>query len=198
MGLSHRSLQGDASFPSLLARMGVLVEQNPATQATPMATATPSREEPDEREHFIRTTGPGALQPIMADLSTMPDTAMTLAAVACFAPGISLLRGLRTLRVKETDRIEALRHELTKLNVKVECPVMGDPDVLSITPPRGDMTLSGSRVEFDTYDDHRMAMSLALIGLRRPGVLVRNPACVAKTYPTFWQDLARLYSPHGQ
>ncbi len=190
MGLSHRSLQGDASFPSLLARMGVAVEQNPATQATPMAT----RDEPDPREHFIQTTGPVSLEPVMADLSTMPDTAMTLAAVACFAPGMSLLRGLRTLRVKETDRIEALRTELTKLGVKVECPVMGDRDVMSITPPKGDMTLSCSPVEFDTYDDHRMAMSLALIGLRRPNVLIKDPACVAKTYPTFWQDLAKLYS----
>lgn len=191
MGLSHRSLQGDASFPSLLARMGAIVEQNPATQNAPMA----AREEPDPREHFIQVTGPVALEPIMADLSTMPDTAMTLAAVACFAPGISLLRGLRTLRVKETDRIEALRNELTKLGVKVECPVMGDPDVMSITPARGDMTLSSSRVEFETYDDHRMAMSLAVIGLRRPNVFIKDPACVAKTYPTFWQDLARVY-PH--
>jgi len=189
MGLSHRSLQGDASFPSLLARMGAIVEQNPATQNTPLST----REEPDQRDHFIMTTGPGALEPIMADLSTMPDTAMTLAAVACFAPGMSILRGLRTLRVKETDRIEALRNELTKLNVKVDCPVMGDHDVMAITPPKGDMTLASSRVEFETYDDHRMAMSMAVIGLRRPNVFIKDPACVAKTYPTFWQDLASLY-----
>lgn len=188
-GLSHRSLQGDASFPSLLARMGAVVEQNPATQNTPLST----REEPDQRDHFLMTTGPGVLEPIMADLSTMPDTAMTLAAVACFAPGMSILRGLRTLRVKETDRIEALRNELTKLNVKVDCPVMGDHDVMAITPPKGDMALASSRVEFDTYDDHRMAMSLAVIGLRRPNVFIRDPACVAKTYPTFWQDLAKLY-----
>lgn len=194
MGLSHRSLQGDASFPSLLARMGAIVEQNPATQNTPLST----REEPDQRDHFIMATGPGALEPIMADLSTMPDTAMTLAAVACFAPGMSLLRGLRTLRVKETDRIEALRNELTKISVKVDCPVMGDHDVMAITPPKGDMSLASSRVEFDTYDDHRMAMSLAVIGLRRPNVFIKDPACVAKTYPTFWQDLAKLYAPRAE
>lgn len=194
MGLSHRSLQGDASFPSLLARMGAIVEQNPATQNTPLS----AREEPDQRDHFLMTTGPGALEPIMADLSTMPDTAMTLAAVACFAPGMSILRGLRTLRVKETDRIEALRNELTKLNVKVDCPVMGDHDVMAITPPKGDMTLASSRVEFDTYDDHRMAMSLAVIGLRRPNVFIKDPTCVAKTYPTFWQDLAKLYAGRSE
>lgn len=194
-GLSHRSLQGDASFPSLLARMGAIVEQHPATQAVPHGVVVPAaRDESDPRTHFIRTTGPSRLEPIMADLSTMPDTAMTLAAVACFAPGMSILRGLRTLRVKETDRIEALRNELTKIGVKVDCPVMGDHDVMAITPPPGDMALASARVDFDTYDDHRMAMSLALIGLRRPNVFIKDPACVAKTYPTFWQDLARLYA----
>jgi 3-phosphoshikimate 1-carboxyvinyltransferase len=64
---------------------------------------------------------------------------------------------------------------------------------MGITPPPGDMALASSRVEFDTYDDHRMAMSLALIGLRRPNVFIKDPQCVAKTYPTFWRDLARLY-----
>lgn len=194
-GLSHRSLQGDAGFPSLLARMGAIVDQHPATQTTPHGTGAPPvmREPADAREHFIACTGPAALQPVMADLSNMPDTAMTLASVACFTPGTSILRGLRTLRVKETDRIEAMRCELTKIGVKVECPVMGDRDVLSITPPRGELALESSPVEFDTYDDHRMAMSLALIGLRRPNVFIRDPACVAKTYPTFWRDLASLY-----
>lgn len=197
-GLSHRSLQGDADFPSLLARMGAVIEQHPATQTTPHGAAhapvMPAvRDESDPRTHFIRVTGPGRLEPIMADLSKMPDTAMTLASAACFAPGMSILRGLRTLRVKETDRIEAMRNELTKIGVKIDCPVMGDHDVMAITPPAGEMALADSRVEFDTYDDHRMAMSLALIGLRRPNVFIKDPQCVAKTYPTFWRDLARLY-----
>jgi 3-phosphoshikimate 1-carboxyvinyltransferase len=197
-GLSHRSLQGDADFPSLLARMGAVIEQHPATQTTPHGVANAAvmpaiRDESDPRSHFIRVTGPGRLEPIMADLSKMPDTAMTLASVACFAPGMSILRGLRTLRVKETDRIEAMRNELTKIGVRIDCPVMGDHDVMGITPPPGDMALASSRVEFDTYDDHRMAMSLALIGLRRPNVFIKDPQCVAKTYPTFWRDLARLY-----
>ena len=129
----------------------------------------------------------------------MPDAAMTLAVVACFAGagiggGTSILRGLRTLRVKETDRIEALRRELTKVGVKVENPVQGDDGAMTITPPRGglDCTPTAPRVEFDTYDDHRMAMSLALIGLRRPNTFIRNPRCVEKTYPTFWRDLAGL------
>ncbi|HEX8877337.1 MAG TPA: 3-phosphoshikimate 1-carboxyvinyltransferase [Phycisphaerales bacterium] len=201
-GLSHRSLQGDADFPSLLARMGAAIEQHPATQTTPhgvahipVAPAAPSyKDESCPRDHYIRVCGPGRLEPIMADLSKMPDTAMTLASVACFAPGMSILRGLRTLRVKETDRIEAMRNELTKIGVRIDCPVMGDHDVMGITPPPGDMALANSRVEFDTYDDHRMAMSLALIGLRRPNVFIKDPQCVAKTYPTFWRDLAKLYA----
>lgn len=195
-GLSHRSLQGDADFPSLLARMGAVIEQHPATPTTPHGvgfTGAAQADASDPRTHFIRVSGPGRLEPIMADLSKMPDTAMTLASVACFAPGMSILRGLRTLRVKETDRIEAMRNELTKIGVKIDCPVMGDHDVMGITPPPGDLALASSRVEFDTYDDHRMAMSLALIGLRRPNVFIKDPQCVAKTYPTFWRDLARLY-----
>ena len=80
--------------------------------------------------------GGRALEPIIADMSDMPDAAMTLAAVACFAGrdrggGTSILRGLRTLRVKETDRIEALRRELTKVGVKVENPVQGDDGAIT-------------------------------------------------------------------
>jgi 3-phosphoshikimate 1-carboxyvinyltransferase len=121
----------------------------------------------------------------------MPDAAMTLASVACFAEGTSILRGLRTLRVKESDRIEAMRRELAKIGVRVESPVQGDPDAITLTPPAGGPE-GADPVEFETYNDHRMAMSLALIGLRRPNVRVKDPRCVAKTYPAFWADLASL------
>src|SRR5262245_46610572 len=130
----------------------------------------------------------------MADMSNMPDAAMTLAAAACFASGRSILRGLRTLRVKETDRIAALQNEFAKVGVKVDTNVLGDRDALTITPPAGGLTASPDAppVALDTYDDHRMAMSLALIALRRPNISIRNPACVGKTYPTFWRDLASI------
>ena len=93
------------------------------------------------------------------------------------------------------DRIAALARELAKVGVKIDNPVSGDDDVLTISPPAGGIaTHAGVEpVTFDTYDDHRMAMSLALIGLRRPGVTIRNPACVGKTYPDFWKHLAALY-----
>jgi 3-phosphoshikimate 1-carboxyvinyltransferase len=130
----------------------------------------------------------------MADMALMPDAALTLAVVASFATGRSILRGLKTLRVKETDRIAALQKELGKLGVRVETNVLGDPDAITISPPPGGLPTLASAppVEIDTYDDHRMAMALALAGLRRPNVFIRNPRCVAKTYPGFWRDLASL------
>jgi len=94
----------------------------------------------------------------------------------------------------ESDRIAALQTELAKVGVKVETNVLGDPDAITITPPTHgiDCSPSAKRVEFDTYDDHRMAMGLSLVGLRRPNVFIRTPACVAKTYPAFWRHLALL------
>lgn len=176
-GVGSDSLQGDARFPSLLSRMGATVTAHGGASA----------------ETLVR--GPAALAPIMADMSDMPDAAMTLAAVASFATGRSIVRGLRTLRVKETDRIAAMRVELAKIGVRVETDVLGDPDAITVTPPEGgvDCSAEAPRVEFETYDDHRMAMSLALVGLRRPNVFVRDPRCVGKTYPGFWSDLAGLY-----
>jgi 3-phosphoshikimate 1-carboxyvinyltransferase len=176
-GIGADSLQGDSDFPVMLERMGV--DRVPAESADPE----------------LSVDGPDELAPTIADMSDMPDAAMSLAAVACFAKGTTVLRGLRTLRVKETDRIEAMRTELSKLGVTLASPVAGDADALSITPPVGgiDCTPSCPTVVFDTYDDHRMAMSLALIGLRRPNVVIRDPGCVAKTYPAFWRDYARLH-----
>ena len=176
--------QPDAGIGSLLARAGAL------------------RGDADESWRFASIRGLGHFQAFDADLSDMPDGAMTLAVAACFASptptnpaATSTLRGLRTLRVKETDRLAALQTELTKLGAKVEIFQDGDDESLRITPPAtADSPLSTAPLHFDTYNDHRMAMSLALVGLRRPNVFIRNPACVAKTYPTFWQDLSRLYA----
>lgn len=174
MGLDERSLQGDAQFPEVLARMNCRVTR---------------RDQPMS----IEVTAPPQLRPVLADMSEMPDAAMTLAVVACFAEGTSILRGLRTLRVKESDRIEALRSELTKVGVKVENPVQGDRDALTITPPEGGVDKGPhSNVEFETYKDHRMAMALSLIALRRSNVVIRNPACVSKTYPEYWAEYSHL------
>ena len=122
------------------------------------------------------------LRGIDTDMNAISDTVMTLAAVACLADGPTTIRNVAHIRHKETDRIAAVATELRKLGAEVE----EFADGLRITP----RPLTGCAV--DTYNDHRMAMSLALIGLKVPGVVVRNPGCVAKTYPGFWEDFARL------
>jgi 3-phosphoshikimate 1-carboxyvinyltransferase len=122
------------------------------------------------------------LRGIDVDMNAISDTVMTLGAVACFADGPTRIRNVAHIRHKETDRIAALATELRRLGAEVEEFVDG----LQITP----RPLHGATVQ--TYNDHRMAMSLALVGLRVPGVVIDNPGCVAKTYPGFWQDLDRL------
>src|SRR5947209_10142478 len=133
----------------------------------------------DERGLTVRG---GPLCGIDVDMNAISDTVMTLGAVACFADGPTTIRNVAHIRHKETDRIAALATELRKLGADVE----ERDDGLTITP----RPLTGCAV--DTYNDHRMAMSLALVGLKIPGVVIRNPGCVAKTYPGFWQDLEVL------
>ncbi len=170
------SLQADARFPGLVAHMGADLAVGGG---------------------FVGVRGTGTLRGIEADLRDMPDAAMTLASVAAFAEGPTTMHGLRTLRVKETDRIEAMRNELAKVGVGVEVVERDGDTSVVIAPPEGgvDCGAGAPRVEFETYDDHRMAMSLALIGLRRPNTCVRDPGCVGKTYPGFWTDLQTLTKP---
>ena len=124
----------------------------------------------------------GPLRGVDVDMNDISDTVMTLAAVACFAEGPTTIRNVGHIRHKETDRIAALATELRNLGAEVD----ERDDRLTITP----RPLTGCAV--DTYNDHRMAMSLALVGLKVPGVVIRNPGCVAKTYPGFWHDLAAI------
>ncbi len=116
------------------------------------------------------------------DMNEISDTVMTLAAVACFAEGPTTIRNVAHIRHKETDRLAALATELRRVGAEVD----EFPDGLKITP----RPLHGAEIE--TYNDHRMAMSMALIGLRVPGIVIKNPACVAKTYPRFFEDLEKL------
>ncbi|MGD0541063.1 MAG: 3-phosphoshikimate 1-carboxyvinyltransferase, partial [Tepidisphaeraceae bacterium] len=112
----------------------------------------------------------------------MPDTAQTLAVVALFAEGRTTIRGLGTLRVKETDRLAALQTELTRLGAAVAI----EGDSLLIDSP-----VKIRPAEIATYDDHRMAMSFALAGTKIPGVTIKNAECVNKTYPNYFDDLRR-------
>jgi 3-phosphoshikimate 1-carboxyvinyltransferase len=161
--LGKRSLQGDVGFADVLHSMGAGLVFGP---------------------DFITVTGPEKLEGIDIDLGAMPDTAQTLAVVALFAEGPTTIRGLHTLRVKETDRLAALSAELSKLGAEIEI----DGDALTIHPPeRG---LRPARI--DTYDDHRMAMSFAIAATKSAGVIIENPGCVNKTYPEFFDDFRRV------
>ena len=165
-GLGKQSLQGDVGFADVLHRMGA-----------PLIFG----------RDFITVMGADRLEPIDVDLSDMPDTAQTLAVVALFAGGPSTIRGLHTLRVKETDRIAALSAELRKLGAEVD--VEGD-DAITVTPPEDTRDLRPASIA--TYDDHRMAMSFALAATRIAGVVIEDPQCVNKTYPHYFDDLRRV------
>lgn len=129
----------------------------------------------------ITVTG-GPLRGIDVDMNAISDTVQTLSAVALFADGPTTITGVAHVRHKETDRIHALVTELRKLGAEVA----ERADGLEIVPGK----LRPARIE--TYDDHRMAMSLAVVGLVSPGVVILDPGCTAKTYPRFFDDLAEL------
>lgn len=166
--LGGESVQGDADFCMVLGLMGCNV---------------------DQRTHTTTITAPtsGRLKGVDVRLNQMPDMAQTLAALAILAEGPTRIRKVGNLRVKETDRMEAIRVELTKLGATVE--IQGD-DIL-ITPPAGNAITPAS---VDTYDDHRMAMAFSVIGLATPPgtVTINDPDCVNKTYPNYWEDLQKL------
>jgi 3-phosphoshikimate 1-carboxyvinyltransferase len=164
-GLSRESLQGDVGFCECLAAMGCVVQYE--------ANSITVRGIP---------AGQGSLRGVTLNMNAISDTVQTLAAVALFAEGPTKVVDIAHVRHKETDRIRDLATELRKLGATVT----ELPDGLEITPG----PLHGARIE--TYNDHRMAMSLALVGLRIPGVVILDPACTAKTYPRFFEDLARL------
>jgi 3-phosphoshikimate 1-carboxyvinyltransferase len=124
----------------------------------------------------------GQLRPIDVDLSGSPDGSLALAVAALFADGPSKLRGLGSLRHKESDRLAALATEITRLGAGAKV----DGDELHVTPG----TLRPARVQ--TYGDHRVAMSFALAGLRIPGIEIADPEVVAKTWPSYWEMLAAL------
>jgi 3-phosphoshikimate 1-carboxyvinyltransferase len=135
----------------------------------------------NEDQDTITVAG-GPLHGVDVNMNAISDTVQTLSAVALFADGPTTITGVAHIRHKETDRLAALATELRKLGADVD----ERPDGLRISPA----PLHGAALE--TYDDHRMAMSLALVGLRVPGVVIKNPGCTAKTYPHFFEDLARL------
>jgi 3-phosphoshikimate 1-carboxyvinyltransferase len=156
------TLQPDAAVVDLLAAMGATVTRHGSE---------------------LTVRGPEVLGPVDADLAGMPDQATTVAALAALARGRSRLRGVAVTRGHETDRLAALAAELAKLGVAVA----ERPDGL-VVDGDGPARLRPARLA--TWGDHRMAMALAAVAARVPGVVLEDPGCVAKTYPRFWDDLA--------
>jgi 3-phosphoshikimate 1-carboxyvinyltransferase len=130
----------------------------------------------------VVVSGTGSLRGVDIAMNAMPDMAATLAAIAPFASSPTRIREVGFIRFHESDRLRAIATELRRLGATVE----DFNDGIAIEPSR----LAPAAVE--TYDDHRIAMSFAITGLRLPGVKIRNPACVSKTFPDFFERLARL------
>lgn len=164
--LGRGTRQGDARLAAVLEEMGCSVAWEPGS---------------------VSLTGPepGGLRGGEFDLNDMPDQAQTLAVVGLFAKEPVTITNVANMRVKETDRLTAMARELSRLGAKVE----EGPDRLKVWPLQ---ERPAHPVELETYGDHRMAMALAVAGTRLPGVVIKEPGCVAKTYPRFFSDLFGL------
>jgi 3-phosphoshikimate 1-carboxyvinyltransferase len=161
-GVGRDSVQGDVAFADLLQAMGAQIERG---------------------ADWIEARAGSGLRPVDWDCTPIPDAAMTAVVVAMFAPGRSTLRGIGSWRVKETDRIAAMAAELRKLGASVE----EGADRLSVTGPT-----ALREATIDTYDDHRIAMCFALAAAGGVPVHIRDPRCVSKTFPRFFEELSAL------
>ncbi|MBE7534125.1 MAG: 3-phosphoshikimate 1-carboxyvinyltransferase [Anaerolineales bacterium] len=160
--ISRNSVQGDIKFLDVLSEMGCMVA---------------------EEGNSLIVTCNSRLKGLDVNLRDLPDTAQTLAAIAPFASTPTRIRGIASARHKETDRIHATCAELARLGVQVD----EHEDGMTIYPASN---LQPANIQ--TYNDHRMAMSFSLIGLRFDGVTIENPSCVSKTFPNFFDVLESL------
>ncbi|MDA8020204.1 MAG: 3-phosphoshikimate 1-carboxyvinyltransferase [Thermoanaerobaculia bacterium] len=177
--VERNSRQGDLAFLDLLGRMG--------------AEVTWRSGGPGTSEVIVR--GTGELRAVDEDLSATPDQVPTLAALAPFARGTTVIRNVPHLRLKESDRLRAMATELRRTGASVE--ELEDGLVIEGTWAADHAVVPNDPVICDTWDDHRIAMSMALVGLRRPNVSLRQPMVVAKSYPGFFRDLERLLERSG-
>ena len=166
-GVSKDSIQGDIQFAEEIKKMGANIEYL-------------------ENRIFVYKPENGKLKAIDLDCNHIPDAAMTLAILALFADGTTTLRNIASWRVKETDRIAAMAAELRKVGAIVE----EGADYIKITPPA---KLTPNAV-IDTYDDHRMAMCFSLVSLGGVPITINDPKCVAKTFPNYFEEFAKIVS----
>ena len=134
-----------------------------------------------KNKNSIEVNGNRKLNAIEVDMSTMPDSVQTLVAVAAFAKGITRIKNIGNLKYKESDRINDTASELKKIGIKA-------------TAKDDKLIIEGGNPKFaaiDPHNDHRMAMSFALIGLKT-GIKIKNPECVAKSFPNYWDKLKQI------
>jgi 3-phosphoshikimate 1-carboxyvinyltransferase len=161
-GLGAASMQGDVRFVNALEQMGCKVKWN---------------------RDCLSLTGPERLKGIDIDMNEISDTVMTLASIAPFADTPTSIRNVAHIRNKETDRLSAISTELGKLGVRVD----ERSDGLTVYPASQFLP-----AQIDTYGDHRMAMSFTITGLRIPGIFIKDPGCVSKTFPNFYECLDKV------
>ena len=165
-GLQRDSLQGDSRVAEIFRPLGV------------MTTFT--------SEGAVLTKGPSTTTPLALDLTGQPDLAQTLVATCAMLQHPFTFSGLRSLRIKETDRTAALQNELRKLGCTLEA--VGD-DVVRFFPKASQPDESPV---ISTYEDHRMAMAFAPCAYKFPGLTIENPEVVSKSYPDFWHELSNF------
>ncbi|MDH3255583.1 MAG: 3-phosphoshikimate 1-carboxyvinyltransferase, partial [Acidobacteriota bacterium] len=165
-GLDTRSAQGDRLFLDLLAAMGAKVEW---------------------RNGVLCVEGQGQLVALDRDMSGMPDQVPTVAALAPFARGTTRIRNVPHLRLKESDRLAAVAKGLRAVGAQVE----ELEDGLTIPGIWAEVEPACDEAVIDTFNDHRIAMSFAVLGLRRRHVSIASPRVVEKSYPSFWTDFSR-------
>jgi len=168
IGCGSDSLQGDKRFAEVMGLMGATVEWE---------------------ANAVTVTGPpgGKLTAIDHNCNDIPDAAMTLAVAALLADGTTTIRDVYNWRVKETERMVAIVTELRKLGAEVE----EHRDYCVITPPKDGVK---PNVAIDTYDDHRMAMAFSLVATTGVPVVIKDPGCTRKTFPTYFEDFAKVCS----
>lgn len=160
-GVNRDSMQGDVLFLDVIEKVGATVVHGP---------------------DYVEVSA-GELRGVDLDLNHIPDAAMTLATLALFAKGKTVIRNVGNWRVKETDRLAAMAIELRKVGARV---VEGDT-FLEIEPPA-----EIQHAAIDTYKDHRMAMCFSLLALSKNSVTINDPGCVSKTFPDYFEVFARI------
>lgn len=166
-GCGSDSVQGDVAFANVMEKMGATIKWAPDSITV-------------SRDPSVRLKG------VDVDCGKIPDAAMTLAVAALFAEGPTIIRNVYSWRLKETERMKAIVAECTKLGAAVE----EFEDYCIIHPPKDNKV--NDNVLIETYDDHRMAMTFSLAACAGVSVIINDPGCTAKTFPTYFDMLESL------